>query len=89
MSTSQSKLSLIDLCFYDEEHTANWLQLNQRMRHTTQLKDAEGWHILFFCSSAPSPTEIKDRSSRIIGQCRHASAEMRDRLERHGLLPTN
>jgi hypothetical protein len=80
---------LIDLCFYDEEQAASFLRLNQKLHHTTQLKDAEGWHILFFCSSAPPSTAIKDRSGRVIGQWRYATGEMKHRLEIHGLLPSN
>jgi hypothetical protein len=86
-------LPLIDLCFYRDEHAASFLRSNQKLRCSTQLKDSEGWHILFFCHSGPPPEDMPlpllDKSSRVIGQWRCASDEMKQRLQMHGLIPSN
>ena len=77
MKTNQP---LIDLCFYAETDLNLWLSHNPLMRQTTQLLDADGYHVLFRCKGVPPAIGAIKNGGKEIGYWATASPEMADRV---------
>lgn len=81
--TQSVKMPLIDLCFYTEEALKEWLDHNPFMRHTTQLLDVEGYHVLFRCPDAPpAQGRVSFGGDEPVGYLVKASPEMVARCEK-------
>ena len=76
------KAPLIDLCFYAEKDLERWLRLHPFMRHTTQIVDLNGCHVLFRSKGELVAEGSLYRGPMEIGYLVKASPEMAARVQK-------
>lgn len=69
------KSPLIDFCLYSKKFLNSFVEANPSLKKTTQIKDADGYHVLFYADDFPGAQRFMN-GEKEMGYSRLAPPEM-------------